>query len=508
LTESQKGSERRPQYYRNWVTLAGVVAMFLGFIGGTALFLLELMAREPAPYLGMNYLLFMALLVVGFVAVPLGMLRQRRQVRSANGDQPTELRIDLATASHRYAVVGFLGSLFVVALLVGVGAYRSYQATESASFCGELCHTVMEPEWTAYHRSSHAQVKCVECHIGSGAGWYVRSKLSGLRQIWAVTIDSFPRPIPTPIRDLRPARETCEECHWRRKFIGYKENVSSYFLADEENSRYDLRMLVKIGGEKTAFLKGSGIHYHMMIARQVEYAARDERRQEIGWVRVTRADGSITEYWNEDYPMDAEELAEAEIRVMDCMDCHNRPAHQFLSPVRSVNDALAEERISAELPYIKLEAVKALDVEYASVSDAMTGIANRVRGFYNRKYPEVIRHNSAELTETIHELQDIYRRTVFPEMKARWSAYPNNIGHMESPGCFRCHTESMVSEGGESVFTSCSECHLILAQGQEIEQVNVNLSTGLDFVHPEDLEPVEDFVECTDCHTGGVALYE
>jgi nitrate/TMAO reductase-like tetraheme cytochrome c subunit len=506
LTDSERKGD--PGYHRNWITLIGALVAFLGFVGGTALFLVEIFAEQAAPYVGMNYLPFMALLVFGFIAIPIGMIRQRRRVASANGDQPTELSLDLSNATHRYAILSFLASFFLVVVLVGVGAYRSYQATESSSFCGELCHSVMAPEWTAYHRSSHARVACVECHIGSGAGWYVRSKLSGLRQIWAVTIDSYPRPIPTPIRDLRPARETCEECHWRRKFIGYKENVRSYFLADEENTRHDLRMLVKIGGEKTAFLKGSGIHYHMMIARKIEYAARDHRRQEIGWIRVTRADGSISEYWNEDYPMDEAELEESEIRTMDCMDCHNRPAHQFPSPATSVNEALAEERIPANLPYIKLEGVKALDVEYDSVEDAMTGIANRVRGFYRRKYPEVVRNRPAELTRAIHELQDIYSNTIFPEMKAKWSAYPNNIGHVESPGCFRCHTDTMVSEEGEGVFTRCSECHMILAQGDSIARVNVNIETGLEFVHPEDFDTIEEYTECTDCHTGGAELYE
>jgi nitrate/TMAO reductase-like tetraheme cytochrome c subunit len=503
-------SEGQPSadYHRNWLTIIGAVLIFFALAGGTVLFLVELLAKGASPYLGVNYLLFMALLVIGVVLVPAGMLREGRRRRRHEGGELRELRFDLAKATHPYAILSMVTSFFVVVLLVGIGTYRSYQATESSSFCGEVCHTVMEPEWTAYHRSSHARVACVECHIGSGAGWYVRSKLSGLRQIWAVTVDSFPRPIPTPIRDLRPARETCEECHWRRKFTGYKENVRSYFLSDEENTRHDLRMLVKIGGEKTAFLKGSGIHYHMMIAREIEYIALDERRQEIAWIRVTRADGSVTEYRNEDFEVDDEELEGLEVRTMDCMDCHNRPAHQFPSPVESVNEALAEDRISAGLPYIKLEAVKALDNGYASPSEASVGIANEIRGFYGREYPEVIRKRSDELTRAIQEVQTIYSNTIFPTMNAKWSAYPDNIGHVESLGCFRCHTEAMVSEDGDSVFTECSECHLILAQGESIQQVNVNLETGLDFIHPDDYETMDEYEECTDCHTGGADVYE
>jgi hypothetical protein len=483
--------------------------MTLGFFSGFFLFLVELMAPQAAPYLGMNYVAFMVLLVGGFVAIPVGMWRERRRRRAHEGPQVlSEFRLDFSDPAHRYGALSFVAGALLILLLVGIGAYRSYQATESTSFCGELCHTVMEPEWVAYHQSSHARVKCVECHIGSGAGWFVRSKLSGLRQVWAVAVNSYPQPIPTPITDLRPARETCEECHWRRKFIGYKENVLSYFLGDEENTLHRIRMLVKIGGERTAFLKGSGIHYHMLIASHVEYVASDARRQEIAWVRVTRGDGSVTEFENVDNPLTPEERARMEVRTMDCMDCHNRPAHQFPSPMHSVNAALADGTIPRDLPYIKREAVKALDVEYTSTEEAMVRIANKIRGFYRREYPEVIDDRVGDLRTTIAQVQDIYNRTIFPVMGAKWSVYPNNIGHRDSPGCFRCHNDAMQSEDGDSIFSTCSKCHLILAQGQSIDQVNVNFETGLEFVHPEDYDTIDEYEECVDCHTGGADLYE
>jgi nitrate/TMAO reductase-like tetraheme cytochrome c subunit len=437
------------------------------------------------------------------------MLRERRHRRA--GDEPqllAQFRFDLTSPAQRWAAISFLTSALVILLLVGIGSYRTFQASESTSFCGELCHSVMRPEWVAYHNSSHARVKCVECHIGAGANWFVRSKLSGLRQIWATTFNTFPRPIPTPIVNLRPARETCEECHWRRKFIGYKENVRSYFLGDEENTLHQLRLLVKIGGEKTAFMRGSGIHYHMLIASHVEYIAADSRRQEIAWVRVTRADGSVTEYRNQDFPLTEEELAELEVRTMDCMDCHNRPAHQFPTPMDSVNQALAERTISVDLPYIKREAVIALDNGYPTTTEAITGIANSIRRFYRKEYPEIVDKRRSELEESIREVQRIYRRTVFPEMRAGWFAYPNNIGHRDSPGCFRCHNDSMESEDDETIFVTCSKCHLILAQGDSIDQVNVNFEEGLAFVHPEDYEEMSEFELCTDCHTGGADVYE
>jgi hypothetical protein len=323
-----------------------------------------------------------------------------------------------------------------------------------------------------------------------------------------VTVDSFSRPIPTPIHDLRPARETCEECHWRRKFIGYKEIVRSYYLSDEENTNHQLRMLVKIGGEKTTFLKGAGIHYHMLIASKVEYVATDDRRQEIAWVRVSRGDGSVTEYNNEDNLLSEEERASYEVRTMDCMDCHNRPSHQFPAPMQSVNEALEENTISPALPFIKVQAVRALDTPYDSTEEAVVGIANALRSFYRNEYPEVFERKNGDLVRSIKKVQDIYRNTIFPEMKAKWSAHPDNIGHRDSPGCFRCHNDVMQSATGDVIFTDCTRCHLILAQGDSIDQVNVNIEEGLPFEHPEDGESIEEYTECSDCHTGGADVYE
>jgi hypothetical protein len=321
-------------------------------------------------------------------------------------------------------------------------------------------------------------------------------------------VDSFPRPLPTPIRDLRPARETCEECHWRRQFIGYKEVSHAYFLSDEENTLHQLRMLVKIGGEKTTFMEGSGIHYHMLIASEIEFVATDDRRQEIAWVRVTRGDGSVTEFDRTGDPLTDEEKATLETRTMDCMDCHNRPAHQFPAPMELVNNAMEEGSISLELPSIKVQAVDALDGGYATTEEAIIGIANSMRDFYRRNYPEIFAKKSHALTRSIKKVQSIYRETVFPEMKADWSAYPNNIGHRDSPGCFRCHNDGLESSQGDTIFTTCNKCHLILAQGESIEQVNVDLEKGLPFIHPEDFEAIDEFTECTDCHTGGAEVYE
>jgi hypothetical protein len=173
-----------------------------------------------------------------------------------------------------------------------------------------------------------------------------------------------------------------------------------------------------------------------------------------------------------------------------------------------VNDAMAEGSISRELPSIKVQAVKALDDDYETTEEAMIAIANSMRNFYRSDYPEVFAKKSYALTTSIKKVQSIYRETIFPEMKADWSAYPDNIGHRDSPGCFRCHNDELESADGDTIFTTCNKCHLVLAQGESIEQVNVDLEEGLPFVHPEDFETIEEYTECTDCHTGGAEVYE
>jgi nitrate/TMAO reductase-like tetraheme cytochrome c subunit len=496
-------------YSRNWITAIGLLLMASAALGGLLIFIQE-MIRGANPYSGILYVTATTLVVAGFVLVPAGMLWERRRRKAGGGRSQalSQFHFDLTNAEHRFAAVTLLASGVIVIVLVTVGSYQTFHATESAEFCGQLCHTVMEPEWVRYNASPHAKVQCAECHIGEGADWFVKSKLSGMRQIWAVAVGNFARPIPTPIHDLRPARETCEQCHWRRKFTGYKELVRSYYLSDEENTLHQLRMLVKIGGEKTSLLKGSGIHYHMLIANKVEYIATDEKRQEIAWIRVSRADGSVTEYNNQDAELSAEERANAEVRIMDCMDCHNRPAHQFPTAMHSVNTALEEGTVSLALPTIKARAVEAIDGEYADREEARARIASELRDFYREEYLEVYEAKNADLERSIEKIQNIYETTVFPEMKAKWSAYPNNIGHRDSPGCFRCHNDVMESAAGETIFTDCSRCHIILAQGSDIERINVDFERGLPFEHPEDGADIDDYTQCTDCHTGGAETYE
>ncbi|MEE8434513.1 MAG: NapC/NirT family cytochrome c, partial [bacterium] len=439
-------------FLQSGIGLSGIGLIFLGVVGSVTFVISGLLMEEAPSYMVLFLVPFLMFVIIGLVLVPIGIWRVRRKRRRGLTTRPIGIVIDFAQRTHRRrAVLALL--LLAVTSVAGFTLFtQSFQMMESNTFCGQLCHTVMTPEWTAYQYSSHARVKCVECHIGSGADWFLRSKLSGIRQMYAVSTGTFPRPIPTPIRNLRPARETCEQCHWPKKFAEFKESVRTYYRSDKANTPQRIRILIKTGGEESPLMKGTGIHYHMLIANKVEFIARDRKRQDIAWVRITHKNGPRVEYHDQENPLTPAERKRLEIRIMDCVDCHNRPSHQFPSPMHTVNQALAVGRIDPGLPHIKVEAVRALDSEYPTTQAAMAGIEKKLRDYYREKFPEVLREQANALNRSIAGVQEIYRRTIFPEMKANWAAYPDNIGHRDSPGCFRCHNYEMESEDGDTIF--------------------------------------------------------
>ncbi|MDH3392705.1 MAG: NapC/NirT family cytochrome c [Desulfobulbaceae bacterium] len=499
---------RISRYIYNWLTLSGLLIVSISLFLILIVFLLEFFSGLSSSYLGIVYLILLTGIFLGMFMVPVGMLIEKRaQTRGATSIIFSRWTIDFSKKAHRNIVITFILSSILIALCGGVGTYKAYHLTEKTDFCGSLCHVVMKPEWTTYQNSAHARVKCVECHIGPGAGWYIRSKASGIRQVLAVMKNSFPRPIPTPITNLRPAQDTCEECHWPGRFIGYRETIKNYYLADEKNTPHNLRLLMNIGGQRGASL-GGGIHYHMLMAGRIEYIARDDNRQEIPFVRITRKDGSKEEFNNNELPLTKEEKSQFQTRVLDCMDCHNRPAHQFNTPGDTVNTAMASGEISTALPFIKREAVRSLDGEYASTDEAITAIASQLREFYKKNYPAIFSREEVMLSRAIDKVQNIYRNNIFPEMKVSWHNYPNNLGHREWPGCFRCHNDSMVSENGNKLFRDCNTCHLILTQDANQPVTEVDFNKGLSFTHPADGETFDEFVNCNECHSLGSEIYE
>ncbi|MGE3189828.1 MAG: cytochrome c3 family protein, partial [Vicinamibacterales bacterium] len=420
---------------RNGITLAGAVLTTIAALLFLAFFALDLLGMHADnPYIGIvAFIGLPSIFVLGLVLIPIGVWRERR--RRARGEGPSMAewpQLDFNSPRLRMVAFAIVVLTPVNVMIVSMAGYKGVEAMDSVTFCGQTCHTVMQPEFVAYQHGPHARVKCVECHIGPGAGWFVKSKLSGTRQVFAVLLDSYPRPIPSPVHDLRPARETCEQCHWPAQFHGDKLETRSEFADDEANTESTTTLRLRIGG-----LDGqgrpTGIHWHVSDQNAIEYVALDSARQEIGLVRQTGPDGVVTEYRAEG--VTDEQLVAGERRRMDCVDCHNRPSHRFARSVgRAVDQALVLGAAPRDLPYVKREAVAALDVAYPTQEAGIEAIGARLSAFYREQYPEVYAARRADVDRAAAAFQEVYRRNVFPSMNVTWGLHADNLGHTDFPG--------------------------------------------------------------------------
>jgi hypothetical protein len=388
----------------------------------------------------------------------------------------------------------------------GAGTVGMLEVSESTAFCTTTCHAPMGPEGTAYTYSSHARIACVECHVGAGPEGFLSAKLGGMRQLYALASGTVRRPIPTPIHGI-DMREHCEGCHRAERNVGYVGRVHAYFHSGEDVQSNRMVMMVNVGRGPKGMLPGQGVH-NMHIAEKVEFIARDAQRQEIVWVRVTDAQGKTREYQTPSNPLDDAERASLPVRTMECVDCHSRPAHRFVSATESVNLALEGGLLPRDLPYIKEVAVRALDGGYESTPAALEAIDRQVRESYEKEHPELWKERSEDVDASIATLGKIYQRTIFPEMKADWRAHPDNSGHLNSPGCFRCHNDELQSADGKQIVTDCAACHAVVAQTATSAATAADFEKGEPFLHPADGSAFEGFMLCSACHTGGREIYE
>ncbi len=354
----------------------------------------------------------------------------------------------------RFFVIGGAVELLVLTLI----GFRGMQFMESEAFCGQVCHRVMDPEFTVFQRSPHAKVACVQCHIGPGATWMVKSKINGIPQVFKTMTNSQTRPIPTPVENLRPARDTCEQCHWPAKFSGDMVRFFVHYLDDEGNTEANRANIFKVGGGQRG--QARDIHWH--IGNDVWYLPLDEKRQEIAWVGVEEDNGSLREF------IDPEKSAavsktriDEEKRLMDCVDCHNRAAHIFRSPSQMMDEALASGTIDRNLPFIKKKGVDVLTSSPGDVT-AKLNAAEGLDAFYRGTYPDVYAAKQPQIKAAIARLKEFAQVVEFPDMNVSWRTHINNIGHIDSPGCFRCHGKLVAQSGpkqGQPISAVCQECH-------------------------------------------------
>ena len=424
----------------------------------------ELRGEVENPYKGA--VLYLILPVIGFVGVILtvaGMMLGRRRIRERLETGVT----DRKTALHR--LVAFLVITIAANLLIGTQlTYRAVTYMDTPQFCGAMCH-VMRPEYVGHQDSTHASVACAECHIVPSASGWIEAKMNGTRQLLEMVTNKYPRPIPSALESGRlvPSKETCESCHWVEKLVGTRLVVSPSYNADEQNSHSYTVLMMLVGGSKM-----EGIHQaHFAAGYEIRYAASDSKRQTIPWVerRNTRTGETKTYSASGTKP---EQVTRLPKYSMQCVDCHNRPTHDFLLPDRALNRALALGQVDATLPFIKKQALAVLQANYSSRADAAQKIPSAIETYYKQTYPQVYAQRKADVQRVGNAILAIYNQNVFPEMHVTWGTYPTNLGHTDSPGCFRCHDGShTTADGKETVSQDCAACHQLLAVGESSPEI-------------------------------------
>ncbi len=461
---------------QNRLSQAGVVVTSATGISMVFLWIIEILkGGHGHPYSGIIlFLILPALFVAGLLLIPAGFLLQRRLDRKAGRTAEPPPPIDLTSPKFRRVLTFVAIATLANATLVGFASYKGLEVMDSVGFCGEACHTVMAPELAAYRGSPHSRIGCVECHIGAGAGWFVKSKLSGTRQVIAVVLKTYSTPIPSPVHHLRPARETCEQCHWPQRFTGDRVLIKRKYAEDEKNTQLTTVLVMHVGG---ANAQGSvGIHgRHLDAGSRISYRTLDERRQQIATVSYRDDTGQTVDFASTELKVTPEALAKGETRSMDCVDCHNRPTHAFELPHRGLDREITAGAISRELPFVKKKALELLKGKYGSQDEAKKAIADGLTGYYAATYPDIASSKKLEIEAAVTAVQAVYLRNVFPNMKLDWGYHPNNIGHEDFPGCFRCHGGNHESKDGKSISADCEACHQVLAMDEENPEILTQL---------------------------------
>jgi len=445
----------------NWLSAIGVV-----LVTASGIFWLVLMASNASPhssnpYVGiLLWVIAPAVFFAGLALIPAGIAMQRRK-DARNGQAPPPMSFDFTDPRVR-KFLGFLAvTTFFNIIIATYFGFSSVAYMDSTAFCGLTCHTVMAPEYTAYQNSPHSRVECVQCHIGPGASWFVKAKLSGTRQLIAVALNTYHRPVESPIPDLRPSRDTCEGCHWPQKFGGERLKIITKFGDDEANTKTQTVLMMHIGGPRTKGIHGA----HVGAGVEITYGATDRQRQNIAWVKARKANGEVTEYLGKD-AKPGEPSGEG--RVMDCVDCHNRPTHVFELPERGLDRILNAGEASADLPFFRKQGLELLKASYSTQELALKQIPASLEQFYQQKYPDVYQTRGEEIRRSGKALASVYGRNVFPAMKIEWGTYLNNIGHTDSIGCFRCHDDEHKSKAKADlkITQDCSTCHEMIAMDE------------------------------------------
>jgi hypothetical protein len=438
----------------HWIAMTGLGLVLTAIVLWACLLTVQLRSGHENPYIGLAMAAAGAVLVAGVVITPLGLFLGRRRLRQ----QLTVSLADGKVAWRRFLVFLLLISLLNV-VIASQTMYRVVHVMESREFCGSSCH-VMTPEARAFPEGPHAGILCVDCHVGEGAMGLVKSKLQGTRQLYAVMTGHVPKPIEGAISAglMVPSAETCEDCHWKNQPANATLRMFRRYGDDEANTPETTLLTMNVGGRAMGGIHGA----HHGDGVEIRFVATDKTRQEIPLVEyVNPATGQKRTYVKAG--ADAAKYADQPRILMQCFDCHNRPAHAFAMPDRAVDRAMMMGRMSVSLPFLKKTAVEILTAPYASSNAAAEAIPAALAAWYQKSHPAVAEKRAADIREAGAVLADIYSRNVFPELGVTWGTYPDNRGHQTAPGCFRCHEGKHKAATGETITKDCFQCHFASA---------------------------------------------
>jgi hypothetical protein len=488
-----------PKTIYNWLSITGFILAVNSAILILVLFIFSELTPSTNIYNGVfTYVIMPVILVIGLILIPIGMLIRRKRIKGAEERWPV---LDLNNPRQRQNLILISIFTFLFLIVSAMGSYEAFNYTESVEFCGKLCHKVMNPEYTSYQNSPHARVACVECHVGEGAGWYVRSKLSGLYQVYSVLFHKYPKPIGTPISNLRPARETCERCHWPQKFYPRTLRNQRGYLTDSLSTEWNISMLMKTGPTYSSMGTVEGIHWHINPNVKIEYIASTNDRESIPWVKYTNLKtGEVQIFEDTANVLTQKGKDSLTMRMMDCMDCHNRPSHSYKSAPVYIDNAMVKGTIPKELPFIKKVAMNVLKGPFNTTDSSLAFIRDSVINFYKVQYPEIYASRKALILQAVKGIQDEFSINVFPEMNVTADKYLNHIGHLESDGCFRCHSDRHRSDKGKVISKDCNLCHTLIAQGPTGKMQYATINQAMEFVHPIDVKDNWKTYFCTECH--------
>ncbi|MBU0479945.1 MAG: hypothetical protein KKG47_02465 [Proteobacteria bacterium] len=454
------------------VAMAGAVVSSVIFPVLAISVFLDIQGVVKNPYFGFLIYMVMGPLFVGGVLTTLVGLIFFRDTEEI-GLFTLEYLKEQLTMPGRFSRVRkhlYISSFIAAAtlLVIGVVSIKGFDYTESVRFCATFCHTVMESEYISHQNSPHSRIPCVRCHISSESGLFDKSKISGIRMIFATLFDRYDKPIRTPISSLRPSREVCEQCHRPEIFHGDKLYIKDYFLADEKNTHVQTVLLMHVGSGGSRGEHAHGIHWHVSPEHRTFFQEEAGSDGRISSVKLLDHDGDEFVFNRvDDHKAEVDVSGGNTYKLMDCLDCHNRPTHIFLSPEEALDRKISDGSISRDLPFIKQRALEVIQKEYRDRQEARKKISIDLESWYRDNYPGLITSDEELLEKAVNSVYQAWSENVFPEMNVGWNTYQDNLGHEEGRGCFRCHSDAYRTKDGRVISDDCSLCHVVLAEKEE-----------------------------------------